>query len=177
MTTWPPEPDDTDSTADTEGAVLFDAILEPHRSLSRHGFVLLMAAVAIVGFVAGGAFMLMGAWPVMGLFGLDILLIYVAFKINYRGAQMYETVRLTEGALLVVRVNSSGQIQTWRFQPYWLRVDMDNPAGNDSTLMLSSHGRSLIIGSFLSPDERLEFAQALSQALYDLREAPPQTAA
>ena len=132
-----------------------------------------MAAVVVISFTAGVAFMMMGAWPVFGFFGLDAALVFLAFKINYRSARMYETVRLTEEKLTVVRVNSSGRVQRWSFQPYWLRVNMDDPPREDSKLVLTSHGKSLVIGSFLSPDERIEFARALESELHKLREPPP----
>ena len=132
-----------------------------------------MAAVVVISFTAGVAFMMMGAWPVFGFFGLDAALVFLAFKINYRSARMYETVRLTEEKLTVVRVNSSGRVQRWSFQPYWLRINMDDPPREDSKLVLTSHGKSLVIGSFLSPDERIEFARALESELHKLREPPP----
>ena len=43
--------------------------------------------------------------------------------------------------------------------------------------MLTSHGKSLVIGSVLSPDERLDFARALETALYKLRQPPPASSA
>jgi uncharacterized membrane protein len=158
------------SNRESTEPALFDAVLEPHRSLSQRGFLTLMAAIVVVSFAAGIAFTLMGAWPVFGFFGLDAALIYLAFKINYRSARMYETIRLTEDDLTVVRVNASGRIQRWSFQPYWLKVDMEDPPQQDSKLMLSSHGKSLVIGSFLAPHERAEFARALERALYKLRQ-------
>lgn len=148
---------------------LFDAVLQPNTSLSPRGFLLLMVAIGAVSFVAGMAFMLMGAWPVLGFFGLDVALIYLAFKANYRWARMYETVRLTEDKLVVERISPSGKVQRWKFQPYWLKVDFDLPVSHESQLVLSSHGKRLRIGAFLSPDERHEVADALRAALAKLR--------
>src|SRR5262245_31511559 len=74
---------------------LFSAILTPHRSLSAMGFLILMAAVGLVSFVAGIVFLIMGAWPVFGFFGLDVLLIYLAFRANYRAATAVEEVTVT----------------------------------------------------------------------------------
>jgi len=148
---------------------VFDAILQPHCSLSPRGFIVLMAAIGLISFTAGAAFIIAGAWPVMGFFGLDVLLVYLAFRVNYVAARRYETVQLTEDALVVERVTPNGARHTWKFQPYWLRVSMDDPPRYDSKLMLTSHGRSLVIGAFLSPDERLAFAQALRDALDKLR--------
>ena len=152
---------------------LFDAVLEPHRSLSRSGFMTLMAAVVVISFCAGVAFIMMGAWPVFGFFGLDAILIYIAFKVNYRDGRTYETLRLTEEKLTVVRVNASGRVQRWSFQPYWLRVEIDDPPQHHSKLMLSSHGKSLAIGSFLTAPERLDLARALDNELHKLRQPPP----
>ncbi|RDD63372.1 DUF2244 domain-containing protein [Ferruginivarius sediminum] len=145
--------------------VLFDAILTPHRSLSVRGFVTLMSAVCAISFFAGFGFFLMGAWPVVGFMGLDVLLIYAAFKINFRAARMYETVRLTRDDLLVERISPRGDKQRWQFQPAWLQVLMDDPPRHESQITLRSHGRSITIGSFLTAEERLDFAKALAQAL------------
>lgn len=123
-----------------------------------------MAAVALVSFVAGLAFLLRGAWPVFGFFGLDVLLVYVAFRLNYRAGRLVETVRLADDVLTVRRVAPGGRAASWTFQPYWLRVRL-GAEGEGSPLTLTSHGRSLVIGSFLSPGERRDFAAALEDAL------------
>lgn len=149
--------------------VLFDARLRPHRSLSARGFVILMAVLCGVSFVAGLIFFLVGAWPVVGFLGLDVLLVYLAFRINYRRARLYETVRLTRDDLLVERVDHCGGRSSWRFQPYWLQVMMDDPPRHESPLTLRSHGRSLEIGRFLTPHERLDLARALRDALEAVR--------
>ena len=151
---------------------LFDAVLLPHRSMSPPGFAALMAVVSLIGFAAGIAFMMVGAWPVFGFLGLDIALIYFAFRTSYRRARTYETVRLTEEKLVVERISPSGDVQNWQFQPYWLRVEIDDPPLPDSPLTLSSHGTSLVIGTFLTPEERVELADALRTALQQLRQPP-----
>jgi uncharacterized membrane protein len=153
----------------------FDAVLRPHRSLSRMGFWLLMAGVFCVSFTAGLAFFLAGAWPVIGFLGLDVALIYVAFRANYRSGQMSEILQLGERELVVRRVSPYGRVRTWTFQPYWLRVAIDDPPAHDSQLTLSSHGRLLAIGAFLTAEERLELAQALRDALARQREVAPIT--
>lgn len=153
--------------------VLFDAILHPHRSLSRRGFAILMAVVAAVCLTVGGAFYLIGAWPVFGLFGLDVAILYWAFRVNYLSARRYEKVQLTSDRLIVERVCPSGTRNTWSFQPTWLNVAIDDPPEHHSQVTLSSHGRSLVVGSFLSPDERLDFANALRDALARARRPDP----
>lgn len=153
---------------------LLDVVLYPHRSLSRHGFVVLMLAFGLASFVTGIVFASMGAWPVMGFFGVDVLLFYWAFRLSYRSARLCEVVRVTRHQLTVQRVQPGGSRQTWSFQPAWARVELLRPEEHDSTLQLASGQERLTIGAFLSPDERAEFAETLQVALRAARTWPGQ---
>ncbi len=144
--------------------VFLDTVLHPYRSLAPRGFAILMAALAVVSVIAGTTCILVGAWPIFGFFGLDVLLVYVAFRANYRSARQHEAVRLTEKSLTVERVSVRGERRQWRFEPTWLRIAFDDEAER-SPLTLSSHGRSLVVGSFLAPDERKSFAGQLRRAI------------
>jgi uncharacterized membrane protein len=159
-------PADSDSHAQTEETnVFFDALLKPHRSLSPQGFLIVMALLASASFVAGIVFMLAGAWPVFGFFGLDVLLVYIAFRANYRSARHSERVALTMEALIVERVNIYGARSQVSFEPTWLRVEIDDPPCHDSPLVLATHGRRLAIGGFLAPEERARLAADLREGL------------
>lgn len=155
--------------ANPEPPILFDAVLHPHRSLSPRGFAILMSLLGAISFTAGFSFIALGAWPVFGFLGLDVALVYLAFRLNYRAARNYEAVRLTESTLDIARGGPRGLRETLSFQPYWVRVEMDDPPEHESQLRLSSHGRSVTIGSFLSPGERLDLARALMAELDRLR--------
>jgi uncharacterized membrane protein len=148
----------------------FDAVLYPNRSLGRFGFHLLMAAIVLVSGAIGAAFVLAGAWPVTGFLGLDVLLLYLAFRWNYRQGRRAEFIRLDGTELVVRRVEPSGRRRGWRFDAYWVHVAIDDFSNQ---LTLSSHGRSLEVGAFLSPEERLEIGNALRAALAAHRRAPP----
>ncbi len=143
----------------------FDAVLKPNRSLGPRGFVVLMAAICAISFIAGVVFFLAGAWPVVGFLGLDVALIYVAFNINYRRASVQETLRLTRESLLVERINHWGEAKSWRFAPAWLQVVTEGLARPGAGLVLRSHGQRLEIGRFLTADERRDLAGALRAAL------------
>lgn len=154
-----------DSESETP-TVLFAAELRPPRSLSPLGFGLLMGAISAVSFAAGLGFWLLGAWPVVGFLGLDVVLIYMAFRVSFWRARECETLRLSSHELLLRRVRPGGQAAEWRFHPYWVRLD-DGEAGRG--LVLSSHGRQVGLGRFLGPMERRELSAGLSAALARLR--------
>lgn len=161
--------DPHDSPAADGEQALLDLALYPHRSLSPRGFTILMAAIAAVSFCAGLAFFLIGAWPIVGFFGLDVALIYWAFKASYRSGRVCEIIRLTPRELTVERVAPTGKSRRWSFQPYWLRVELEERAGRTSRLTLRSHGREFVVGEFLSAEERDEVATALKHALAQCR--------
>jgi uncharacterized membrane protein len=143
--------------------LLFDARLVPHRSLSPTGFGILMAAIVLVSFLAGLVFFVIGAWPVIGFMGLDVLLIYVAFRVSYARARGFETIRLTASLLTVERVSAKGRRMRVELQPYWLRVRYD--ADGQDCVQLLSHGQTVTIGRFLGPDQREKLATDLTAAL------------
>lgn len=159
----------SESTTPVTTPAHFSAVLLPHRSLGRKGFLVLMIVVSVLSFFTGMAFLMLGAWPVMGFFGLDVLLIYLAFRLNYRAGRLYETVELKEDELRVTRVFPSGRAQSWSFNPYWVRLELEESETSANKLSVRSHGRVLLFANFLSNAEKRSFADALGAALHDLR--------
>ena len=152
---------------------LFSALLTPHRSLNRTGFLVLMAILSVVSFAAGLAFLLMGAWPVFGFFGLDVLVIYWAFRINFRRARASEEIRVTPSELRVRRVSHRGHVVEFVLNPLWVQLDQKIHAEYGiEKLYLLSKGRRVAIASFLGPDEKASFAKALTAALQAARRGP-----
>lgn len=143
----------------------FDATLTPHRSLPPAGFYLLIGMVGGVSLTMGILFLIVGAWPVFGFLGLDVALLYFAFRMNYRAALARETVRLDEVELAVQRFSPAGHVRRWSFQPYWLQVLHEAASEYPAPLVLASHGRQLEIASFLSQPEKTALADALREAL------------
>jgi uncharacterized membrane protein len=152
---------------------LFSARLTPHRSLHRTGFLVVMAFVSVVSFAAGVAFLLMGAWPVIGFFSLDVIAIYWAFRISFRDAKASEEIRMTPSELFVRRISHRGHVVEFIFNPLWVQLDRKIHAEfGIERLYLVSKGRRVAIGSFLGPDEKASFANALMAALQAARRGP-----
>jgi uncharacterized membrane protein len=131
--------------------------------------MVLMGALCLVSFGTGLLFFMLGAWPVMGFMGLDVALVYVAFRLNFRALRLCETVDLTQAALTVTRIAPSGRSQSWSFNPYWVRLNLEPRLGRSSELSIASHGKRVVIASFLTDEEREDFASALSLALSSAR--------
>jgi uncharacterized membrane protein len=150
--------------------VIFSATLTPHRSLGRPGFLLLMAAIAMLWFATGLYFWSLGAWPVAGFVGLDLLAVWIAFKLNYRAARAYEVVEVSRTALVIRKVSARGRIEELRFNPAWVRLEVRHVEDEGVTrLAVRSRGERVPVGAFLNPEDRKTFAQAFGAALAEAR--------
>jgi uncharacterized membrane protein len=154
-----------DDAGPSHGVVHWEADLRPHRSLPPKGFRILMLCLGIVSFISGVIFISIGAWPVCGFFGLDVLLVYLAFRMNYRSGRMREVLQLVDDDFTVRRISIRNEIRFWRFQAYWLRVELVETGETSNRLLLTSHGNTLAVAGFLNPDERVQLAKDVRSAL------------
>ena len=151
-------------------APIFEARLRPHRSLSRRQFRLLLALVAAVGCLMSFPFVLVGAWPVAGFFGLDVLLVYAAFSASFRSARAYEDVVLTSLELQLAKVSPKGVRAEWRFNPSWVRLErQSHEEFGLQRLDLVSRGSRVELAGFLGPTAKEDLADGLSAALQRAR--------
>lgn len=144
----------------------FRALLTPHRSLGRTGFMILMLTL-VAGWLIGGAFMLAhGAWPIFGFLGLDVLALYIAFRLNYRAARAREEVSISRSRLDIRKVAPSGRSEEHWFNPFWARFSVARHEMIGITEMaVEGQGRRVAIGTFLNPDDRESFSKAFAAAL------------
>lgn len=150
--------------------VLFSATLTPHRSLSRRGFLLLMGIIAGLWFFTGLYFWSLGAALVMGFFGLDFLAVWIAFKLNYRAARAYEDIEVSRDALIIRKVSAAGRVQEIRFNPRWVRLELQREEDEGITrVAVRMRDARVPVGAFLNPEDRQSFARAFGAALAEAR--------
>ena len=145
----------------------FQVVLYPNRSLGRSGFMIMMSLVVLVSVLVGAGFAYAGAWPVTGFLGLDVLLLYLAFRWNFRESSRADFIRLDDEGLSVRRIMPNGEPREWHFETAWVQVVIEK-----RQLLLRSHGKDLAIGPYLTAAERASLANALRDAIRARREAP-----
>lgn len=152
---------------DTSNSKAWQAHLTPHRSLDRNGFIAVMGLIAVVNFAVGVLFMAIGAWPVAGFAGLDVLLMYWAFRANFAAGEGWERISITGSELIVERQARRSQPERHTFNRRWTRVELAEDKERElvGSLAVVSGGRRLVIGQFLSAEERQTLAHALKSQL------------
>ena len=143
------------------------ATLTPHRSLSPKGFVILMSVIVGLNLTVGMFFYVIGAWPVVGFMGLDVALIWWAFRANFADARRAEHIEITADELVLRRLAEDRPAQEQRFARRWVRVELEEDREREliGPLYLRFGGKRTEIASFLGAQERLSFANALKAAL------------
>ncbi len=159
--------------ADASGRPVFDATITPHRSLGQNSFRIVMTLVCLASVISSIPFVVLGAWPVAGFFGIDVVALFIAFRVNFRHARSFERIVVTPLEVFLRKVSHRGREAVWRSNPAWTRLERE--ADEDFGLLgltLVSRGRSVAVASALSPHERSGFADALGAALAIARRGP-----
>lgn len=151
---------------DSTGGPVFSAVITPHRSLGPEGFRVLMVGISLVAALVAIRFIVLGFWPVTGFLGLDVVGLYIAFRVSYRRARAFEELTLTPMELMFRSVSHRGQEREWRFNPLWTRLVREtHEEFGLQRLALVSRGQRIVIGRELSPGERATFADEFGAAL------------
>jgi uncharacterized membrane protein len=154
-------------------APLFSARLDPHRSMTVRGSAIVIGAYALLSALFSLPFFLIGAWPIVGFLGLDVLLLFLAFRFSFRSARAYEQVVLSSIELMFARVSARGARREWRFNPIWVRLErVEDEEYGMRQLAIASRGERVEIGAFLGPEQKEALATDLSRALAEARRGP-----
>src|SRR5262245_5532237 len=151
------------------GRIYLDAVLEPPRSLSPRGFSRVMLALGSLSFLFGIGFLANGAWPITGFMGLEVLALWLVFRISFRKQLARTYVRVTAEDVLVRKVDGWGRERRACLASPFARVEYDHAADGPNALRLASSSTAYALGEFLTPKERESFARRLDQALLDAR--------
>jgi uncharacterized membrane protein len=162
-----------DARAPDPEKLVFAAEITPHRSLGRRGFAAIMIGFALLNVAISVPFYLMGAWPVLGFLGLDVLALWIAFRVSFAQARACEQVALSYVELMVRKVSHRGAAREWRFNPRWVRLETETDEDFGMTrLALAQRAERLDVAGALSPPERAEFADAFGKALAAAKAGP-----
>ena len=149
-------------------APVFEALIVPHRSLTRGGVVALTGALMLSSMAIALRFGLLGAWPVAAFSLLEMPLVVVLLALNLRQKRASELIMLTADELTVISTDAAGRRRQISLPAGWLRVDLDLDRGIPH-VVLSSHGRRCEVGAFLHEPNKVSLFEALREALHRAR--------
>jgi uncharacterized membrane protein len=157
------------SDALTDDQIVFEAEVTPHRSLSPRGLKLIIGFVCSVSLVTTTIFWSLGAWPVAGFNGGEILLAMVLLRSHAKSTRQRELLLLSGTALRILRTDATGRATERQLSPGWLNVVLQERPGRVPGLYLASRGQLVEVGATLGEPEKRDLAAALSDAVLRLK--------
>ena len=158
------------SSAPDPDAPLFEALLTPYRSLGRSGFHVTMALFGGASLVSGLAFVAHGSCAIVGFFGLDVLLLWLALRASFHSARAREEVSVSRTDLSIRKVSPRGAVREAHYNPGWTRfLVRRHPEFGVTQMSVHGEGRATEIGGFLNPEDRESFAKAFGRALAEAK--------
>jgi uncharacterized membrane protein len=149
---------------------VYSAVIRPHQSLSQDGFRIVMGLCCLVSLVTSIACWRAGFWPIAGFFGLDMLALYIALKVNFRRGRSFEEVAISPLEVFLARIDPRGVRREWRFNPLWTKLSrIDDDEFGLRTLTLTSRREHVVVARDASPDERAIVADGLTRALAQVK--------
>ena len=148
---------------------IFEATIVPHRSLSRRGMALVMAAICTLSAGVSTMFWWLGAWPIAGFSGAEVALSVALLHYNARAARASEQLLLSEHTLRILRTDMHGACSERVLLPSWLKVVLHDRQGRVPGLYLIGAGQHEEIGAALGEVEKLSLAEGLRVALHGWR--------
>ena len=153
-----------------DSSVRFEAETSPRQSWDPRGFRLVTGLLLAGSIATTTVFWIMGAWPVAGFMGVEVVGVLALMLAHRRWSnRARERITLHDDALRVEREDGRGRKEVAALDAYWTNVALHARPGRISELRLTSRGRSVEVGRFLPEVEKMRLAEALTNALRDLR--------
>ena len=151
--------------------VFLEIIMKPsdmaHLSIARRIFIF----ITVLCISLGIAFWAIGAGLVLPFMGVEVLLLYMAYRFGVRHGRKTETLSLSENELIIRKVGFGKKPEAIRLQPYCSHLDLEENPGQYMRLLLQSKGDFVEVGSLLAPEERQLLAETLRSELQKLKGA------
>ncbi len=142
--------------------ICYSRVLRPHRSSSERAVKIVTGFVLCLFIPTGMVFLLVGAWPVFGFMGLEVIALILALSYNHKVGSAFEAITITDKEFRHSKVDHWGKRKHTSFQPQWLQVRIDETS---QQLIAGTHGKRVVIGKFLTDDEREELCNVLIEEI------------
>ena len=140
----------------------YDYTARRNNSLSSSGRQLVFGFILTVSLGIAAAFALVfGAWPIMTFAGIEMAVLYLAFRYVDRHAADYERITI-RGDRVSVEIREGSDVTRFELNRCWAQVVCESERAR---VALRSHGRELEVGRHLCEEQRRSVARELAREL------------
>ena len=151
---------------------LLSLTIWPHRSCDRKTFRLISVVIGFILVAPTFLFLNIGfALSILPFSLLSILILSLVGNKNFNDALLIEKLQIYPKKIILERTEPNNNIKKWHSNPYWTRVNLYNNGPVESYLTLKGNGKEVELGSFLTPEERINLKKVIDETLSKLSSA------
>ena len=140
----------------------YDYTARRNNSLSSIGRRFVFGFILTVSLGIAVAFSLVfGAWPIMPFAGIEMVVLYLAFRYMDRHAGDYERITI-RGDSVAIEVREGSRVTRHELNRCWAQVVCE---ADGVRLALRSHGRDVEVGRHMRDEQRADMARELKREL------------
>ena len=148
-------------------ATKFEILLKPNSSLTGAARVLFLGSIFFICSVIGVGFFLAGGTMILPFSGLEIILVYLAFRLSFNWSNQRQIIILSKEHV-EVRVDGLKEFFTWKEFRSFATFNVTKKNSEDHDLSFRSKGKEIVIGSFLNGEDKLFLREEISRIIQRL---------
>ncbi len=148
---------------------LLSLTIWPHRSCDRKTFILILFIISFILIIPSFLFLSLSfAISILPFSLLSIFLFFFVGNKNFNDALLIEKLKIYPKKIILERKEPNNEIKKWHSNPYWTKVNIYNNGPVESYLTLKGNGKEVELGSFLTPEERINLKKIIDDTLFKL---------
>ena len=148
-------------------ATKFEILLKPNSSLTGAARVLFLGSIFFICSVIGIGFFLAGGTMILPFAGLEIVLVYLAFRLSFNWSNQKQIIILSKEHV-EVRVDGLKEFFTWKEFRSFATFNVIKNDAKDDDLSFRSKGKEIIVGSFLNEEDKSILKDEISRIIQKL---------
>ena len=148
-------------------AAKFEILLKPNSSLTGSMRIFFLGSIFFICSIIGVGFFLEGGVMILPFAGLEIILVYLAFRLSFNWSSQKQIIILSKDHV-EVRVDGLKEFFTWKEFRSFATFNVTKNNNENHDLSFRSKGKEVIVGSFLNEDDKSILRDEISKIIQKL---------
>ena len=151
---------------------LLSLTIWPHRSCDKKTFSIMLLTITFILIVPSFLFLnIIFALSILPFSLISITILFLVSNKNFKDALLVEKLKIYPNKIILERMEPDNSIKTWHCNPYWTKANLYSNGPVESYLTLKGNGKEVELGSFLTPEERINLKKIIDETLFRLNSA------
>ena len=152
-------------------ATKFEILLKPNSSLTGATRILFLGSIFFICSVIGIGFFLAGGIMILPFAGLEIILVYLAFRLSFNWSNQKQIIILSKDHV-EVRVDGLTEFFTWKEFRSFATFNISKDQSMEDKISFRSKGKEIYVGNFLNKEDKEKLKEEVALIIQKLNAFP-----